>query len=169
MEFGEKNVNNDPLVGRGKSIFPPLNIKLSLMKLFVKALDKDGSYFAYIGKKMPRLSAEKIKAGIFDSPQIRHLIKDFAFVKSMNESERKACTSFCAVVESFLDKRKAENYVELVNEILNSFKSLGCNMSIKVRYLHNHLDRFPENLRDTSEEQGERFHQNIKTMEESYQ
>ena len=42
-------------------------------------------------------------------------------------------------------------------------------MSIKVHYLHNHLDRFPENLGDYSEEQGERFHQDIKTMEERYQ
>ncbi|CAB3235955.1 unnamed protein product [Arctia plantaginis] len=32
-----------------------------------------------------------------------------------------------------------------------------------------HLDRFPENLGDQSEEQGERFHQDIRTMEEGYQ
>ncbi|PNF13896.1 hypothetical protein B7P43_G10663, partial [Cryptotermes secundus] len=43
------------------------------------------------------------------------------------------------------------------------------NMSIKVHYLHSHLDSFPENLGDTSEEQGERFHQDIKTMEDRYQ
>jgi hypothetical protein len=103
---------------------------------------------------MPQLSTEKIKAGIFDGPQIRQLIKDSAFVNSMNEAERKAWTSFVAVVGNFLGKRKAENYVELVNEMLNSFKSLGCNMSIKVHYLHSHLDRFPENLGDMSEEQG---------------
>ena len=55
---------------------------------------------------------------------------------------------------------------ELVNEMFNSFKFFGCNMSIKVHYLHSHLDHFPENIRDTSEEQGERFH---KGMEEHYQ
>ena len=42
-------------------------------------------------------------------------------------------------------------------------------MSIKVHYLHSHLDRFPENFGDTSEEQGQRFHQDIKTMEDRYQ
>ena len=31
------------------------------------------------------------------------------------------------------------------------------------------LDRFPENLGELSEEQGERFHQDIKVMEERYQ
>lgn len=168
MYVGEKNIINDPLVGREKIIFPPLHIKLGLMKQFVKALDKNGSCFAYIQMKMPQLSTEKIKAGIFDGPQIRQLIKDPAFVTSMNEAERKAWTSFIAVVKNFLGKHKAENYVELVNEMLNSFKSLGCNMSIKVHYLHSHLDSFPENLGDTSEEQGERFHQDIKTMEDRY-
>ena len=42
-------------------------------------------------------------------------------------------------------------------------------MSIKLYYLHSHLDRFPENLGDYSEEQGERFHQDIRTMEARYQ
>ena len=32
-----------------------------------------------------------------------------------------------------------------------------------------HLDRFPESLGDVSEEQGERFHQDIKKMETRYQ
>ena len=42
-------------------------------------------------------------------------------------------------------------------------------MSIKIHYLFSHLDRFPENLWELSEEQGERFHQDIKVMEERYQ
>ena len=42
-------------------------------------------------------------------------------------------------------------------------------MSIKVHYLDSHLDRFPKYLGDFSEEQGERFHQDIKIIEERYQ
>ena len=42
-------------------------------------------------------------------------------------------------------------------------------MSIKVHFLHSHLNRFPENLGDVSDEQGERLHQDIKVMEERYQ
>lgn len=49
------------------------------------------------------------------------------------------------------------------------FQRLGCNMSIKMHFLYSHLDRFPENLGDFSEEQGERFHQDLRTMEERYQ
>jgi len=41
-------------------------------------------------------------------------------------------------------------------------------MSIKVHFLFNHVERFPDNLGDVSDEQGERFHQDIKIMEERY-
>ena len=42
-------------------------------------------------------------------------------------------------------------------------------MSINVHYLHSHLYRFSQNLGDFSEEQGKRFHQDIKVMVERYQ
>ena len=139
------------------------------MKQCVKALDPKGPCFAFIGQKMPGLSIEKQRAGIFDGPQIRQLIKDPDFVNSMNEAEKRAWSSFVLVVKRFLGNYKAGNYVELVNQMLEHFRELGCTMSIKVHYLHSHLDRFPENLGDKSEEQGERFHQDLKIMEERYQ
>jgi hypothetical protein len=42
-------------------------------------------------------------------------------------------------------------------------------MSLKLHFLHFHLDYFPENLGDLSEEQGERFHQDVKEMGRRYQ
>ena len=42
-------------------------------------------------------------------------------------------------------------------------------MSIKLPFLNSHLDQFSENLGDVCDEQDERFHQDIKTMEERYQ
>jgi hypothetical protein len=42
-------------------------------------------------------------------------------------------------------------------------------MSLKLHFLHFHLDYCPENLGDLSEEQGERFHQDVKEMERRYQ
>ena len=42
-------------------------------------------------------------------------------------------------------------------------------MSIKLHFLHGHLARFPQNLSDVSDEQGERFHQDISYMEVCYQ
>jgi len=72
-------------------------------------------------------------------------------------------------VHNFLDKNKASNYAELVTNMLTAFGKLGCNMSIKMHYLFSHIDWFPENLGSMSDEQGERFHQDIKEMETRYQ
>ncbi|GBN72113.1 hypothetical protein AVEN_106987-1, partial [Araneus ventricosus] len=46
---------------------------------------------------------------------------------------------------------------------------LGCHMSIKLHFLHRKLADFPKNLGAVSDEQGERFHQDLKVMEVRYQ
>ena len=169
MTVGEANVINEPLVARENIIIPPLHIKLGLMKQFVCALPVNGTCFNYICRQFPGLSIEKIKAGIFDGPQIRKLIRDPEFVESMTDVESAAWCSFVLVVKNFLGNFKSDNYEELVGNMLSKFKDLGAKMSIKIHYLFSHLDRFPENLGDYSEEQGERFHQDIQIMEERYQ
>jgi len=169
MIVGAANVINKPLVDKNKIILPPLHIKLGLMKQFVRALDKSGDCFKYICRSFPGLSMEKLKAGIFDGPEIRKLISDSNFTKFMNGTEASSWKSFVSVVQNFLGNHRAENYEELVQDMLANFRQLGINMSIKVHYLHSHLNRFPDNLSDFSEEQGERFHQDMKVMEERYQ
>lgn len=166
---GNHNVTNVPLVSRDRIILPPLHIKLGLMKQYVKALNKDGGCFNYISTKFPNLSSEKLKAGIFDGPQIRKLVNDPNFSCTMSEVEKNAWDSFVWVIQNFLGNRKSDDYVEHIEEMLSHFQRLGCNMSIKIHFLQSHLDHFPENLGDMSEEQGERFHQDIRNMEERYQ
>ena len=63
-------IPGSPLVKRSKIVFPPLHIKLGILKQFVKALEKDGDYFKYIFMKFAGLSIEKLKAGVFDETQI---------------------------------------------------------------------------------------------------
>ena len=46
------------------------------MKQYVKALNKDGDCFEYLGEKFPAISDAKLKEGIFDGPQIRALFED---------------------------------------------------------------------------------------------
>ena len=154
---------------RNRIILPPLHIKFGLMKQYVKVLNKEGECFEYISKKFSNLSSEKLKAGVFDSPQIRKLVNGPDFSISISEIEKNACDSFVWVIQNFLGNKKADDYVEHVEVMLSYFQRLGCNMSIKVHFLHSHLDRFPANLGDLSEEQGERFHQDIWTMEEQFQ
>ena len=45
---------------------------------------------------------------------------------------------------------------------------MSCKMSLKIHFLHSHLDFFPSNLGAVSDEQGERFHQDILQMEQRY-
>ena len=167
--MGDKNIINEPLVIWDHTTLPPLHTKLGLMKQFVKALDKHGDCFNYIVKKFPGLSMEKMKAGIFDGPQIGKLSQDQAFTSHMTAVDSAAWCSDVSVVPEFLGNTKASNYQYLVDVMLRNFQAFGLRMSIKLHYLFSHLDYFPENLGDVSEEQGERFHQDIKMMEERYQ
>ena len=87
----------------------------------------------------------------------------------MNLTEKKAWLSFCEVVKNYLGNHRAQNYREIVSNLMKNYKIQKCLMSYKVHLLDSHLDYFLENLGDYSEEQSERFHQDLKTIEERYQ
>lgn len=70
---------------------------------------------------------------------------------------------------NLLGNKRDENYVTLVENMLSSYQALGCNMSLKIHFLHSHLDYFPYNCGAVSDEHGERFHQDIANMEKRYQ
>ena len=82
-------------------------------------------------------------------------MEDPQFQDSMNNAERDAWVSLTVFGGNFLWNYKADNYTE---KGIVFFRQLGSKVSIKVHYLHRHLDRFPENLR----EQGGRFQQGRK-------
>ena len=169
FNVGEKNIQNRPLIDPAKVLLPPLHIKLGIMKQFVKALNKEGQCFKNLCLKFPQLSDEKLKAGIFNGPQIRLLTKDKDFIQTMTSIEKDSWTAFSKVISNFFGNFKADNYESLVENLLLNFEKLGANMSVKMHFLKSHLDYFPDNLGAFSEEQGERFHQDIKTMESRYQ
>ena len=88
---------------------------------------------------LPRLSEAKLKEGIYTGPQIRDLIKDEYFDKLLQGDEKAAWNRFKFVVKGFLGNRRAQNFEELVNNLLQSYQKLGCNMSLKIHFLHWHL------------------------------
>ena len=139
------------------------------MKQFVKALDKESDCFKYIVSVFPGLSYDKIEAGVFDGPQIRKLIDDREFRNTMGLVELEAWNSFVLVVKKFLGNERAVNFELIVETMLKNFRKLGCKMSIKVHFLHSHLSEFPDNCGAVSDEQGERFHQDLKVIEKRYQ
>ena len=123
-------------------------------------------YIWYIGRKFPSISDAKLMQGVFDGPQIRTLFKDPNFITQMNNVESSAWKSFKLVATNFLGNNKSPDYKKIVNKMVMNFKKLGCVMNLKLHFLDLHLDRFPDNVGDYSEEQGERFHQDIKVMEQ---
>lgn len=166
---GSKNIVNEHLVNPDHILLPPLHIKLGLMKQYVKALDKTGNCFQYLCSQFPNLSDAKLKEGIFVGPDIRKLMSDEHFESTMTEIEQQAWRSLNNVVHRFLGQNKQPDYKEIVEDMLQSFKQLGCKVSLKLHFLMSHLDNFQDNLADTSEEHGERFHQELKTLEHRYQ
>jgi hypothetical protein len=83
------------------------------------------------------------------------------FEDQLSEVERAAWKSFQNVTTHFLEYQEAENYCNMVADLVQSYKAMGCNTSLKVRFLDSHLDFLPENLGAVSPEHGERFHHDI--------
>ena len=135
------------------------------MKNFVKGMDKTGRGFEYARNKFPNMSDAKIKKGIFIGPQIREMVQDKQFNEDLNETERNAWLSLKRICKDFVGSHKAANYQDVVQDQLTSYKAMGCNVSLEIPFLESHLDSFPENLGEVSDEHGERFHQDIMAME----
>lgn len=167
-EVGSHNVNHLPLVQPEKLLMPPLHIKLGLIKLFVNRLDPEGEAFRFIQNMFPKLSVAKVKAGVFVGPQVKRLINSEIFPTKLTQFERTAWASFVDVVRGFLGNHKVENYREIVENLVDAYRRMGCRMSLKLHVLHAHLQHFKDNMGDYSEEHGERFHQDIRSFEERY-
>jgi len=134
-------VENQPLVEPSQILLPSMHLKLRLLKNFVNVMNQEAA-FNYLWEKFPRLSEAKFKEGIFVGPQIRDIIKDEYFDRLLQGDEQTAWDSFKFVVKVFLENRMAQNHDEIVNNLLQTYQKLGCNMSLKIYFLQSHLDFF---------------------------
>ena len=50
------------------------------------------------------------------------------------------------VIDIFLGNNKYPDYIKIVSKVLQKFRALGNNMSLKLHFLFSHLGVFPENL-----------------------
>lgn len=167
---GVKNVEKVSLVPSYKVLLPPLHIKLGIVKQFVKAMSRvQSAAFMHIFQVLPSLSEAKINEGIFTGPQIRELLKNKEFERLMTDKEKAAWQSFREVTKNFFGNNKDPDYKNIVSRMLNNFNEVGCLMNLKLHFMHSHIDYFPENLGDFSEEQGERMHQDLREFEKKYQ
>ena len=84
-------------------------------------------------------------------------------------TQKSGWLSFKNVIKKFLGNFKSPDWIKGVSGIVDSFQKLKPSMSLKLHFIDSYIEYFPENLEDYSEEQGERFHQNITVMEQRYQ
>ena len=190
FHIGAGSVVQYPLIEPQKIILPPLHIKLGLIKNFIKALNPQGAAMNFLKLTFPRLSNSKIEngkiilffyitnsiyictslsfLGTLDGTHIKKLLNCEEFSNLLSKQEQNAWTSFKAVVDNFLGNNKADNYKDIVENLLINFKKMKVNQSLKIHFLENHLGFFPSNLGDVSDEHGERFHQDISVMESRF-
>ncbi|GBN33374.1 hypothetical protein AVEN_254889-1 [Araneus ventricosus] len=154
---GTKNISYEPLVIPQCVFLPPLHLELGLRKIFVKALDREGVAFLHLRNKFKHLSEAKVKKGVFIDPQIKAVFRDEEFEKKLSEAEKAVWLAFKSVCTHFLGNKKAEDYEDLVGDMVKCFRVIGCNMSLKLHVLDSHLNFFPQNLGSISVSMGKDF------------
>jgi hypothetical protein len=83
-----------------------------------------------------------------------------------SDDEKAAWNAFQLVATDFLGNVKAVNFRKLVENLVTSYEKLSSsNMSLKMLFLHSHLNSFAVNCGAVSDEDSERFHQDILAME----
>jgi len=90
-------------------------------------------------------------------PQIHKLFRDDMFNNLLQGDEKKAWEAFHLVPSNFLENIRAENYKELIEDMLSLYHKLGCSMSLNIHIFHSHLDFFPDNCSVFSDEHGKLF------------
>ena len=80
------------------------------MKNFVKALPPDGSAYKHLIEHFPQISDAKLRAGVLVGPQIRDLMKDTEFEKTLVHHEKSEWSAFKLLVSNFLGNRRSSDY-----------------------------------------------------------
>ena len=164
---GEHSLKENPLVDMNKVLLPPLPIKLGLMKNFVKALHKmvlPSNTCLLCSQVLVLLSSKRASLSDLRSERWRRILILRSFLK-----ELRAWEAFKSVCSGFLGNTCVPDYQACIEKLLKSDEDMGCRMSLKIHFLHSHLNFFPPNLGTVSDEHGERFHQDIMKMESNYQ
>ena len=84
-------------------------------------------------------------------------MEDKEFIEDLNDSERNIWLSLRGFARTSQEITKAANYREVVQDLLPSYKAMGCNMNLKIHFLESQLEFFPKNLGKVSDDQVKGF------------
>ena len=169
FEVGELGVKGRQLVPNGRILFAPLHIKLGLFSQFIVSLPADCNAKKYLKEKFPYISQPKIDNGAgFDGSKIRRLFKDAEFKKKLTKVQRDAWVGLISLSENFLGNHRSADYEQVVSDFIRVFEKQGIKETVKLHFLRSHLYYFRDNCGMFSDEQGERFHQEVTAIEKRY-
>ena len=128
-------------------------------------MSPEGGASQYLKKKIGAvLNDSKLKAGVFIGSQICEVVHGSNFRQALKDLELQAWNASVSVIENFLGNYRSDRYVDMVEQMIGTFGRMGCRMSLKIHFLHSHLDFSPPNLGAVSDERAERFHQDISVI-----
>ena len=142
---GQSNVKHVPLVDPKNVYLPPLHIKLGLMKQFVIALYKDsGLSVTYVSSLHKSVMLNFAKASLLGHKSASYV---WFWIRHNHDWKWGECMEkFQLLCTDFLGNHKASNFSDLVENFLTNYRSLECRVSLKVHFLHAHLDFFASHL-----------------------
>lgn len=101
---------------------------------------------------------------------LRFQLQNMAFHRKCVHDPSNSKSAFKTMVimfDDFLGIERKATWKRSVEDIMESFEILGCNMSLKLHMLHSHCDVFI-NCVKVNDQHGERFHQDILPLEKRY-
>jgi len=135
-ERTDLNIQHPALVEVGKILLPPLHIKLGLMKNFVKAMDRTSLKLSDTCMKNPIDSAkQRLKRGLCEYSHYSRALqtskfKDDRLNNLLQGDVTLARTAFRICPTNFFGDLRAENYKELLEDMLVQYHKFGCNMPL---------------------------------------
>lgn len=92
------------------------------------------------------------------------------FTNVLTHNYRRTWDAIKAVIEGVLGKNRLQRdeVKTLVKTMLSYFHKIKATMTLKLHFMHHHLDEFLQQLPSESDEQEERFHQVTMPMEKRY-
>lgn len=68
----------------------------------------------------------------------------------------------------FFSNKANESGGDWAAKMIRAYENMSCLMNLKLHLVRSHLDRFPENPSQSSDEMGERAHQDLKLIEKRF-
>ena len=90
---------------------------------------------AFLYKKFPSISQAKLQERMFVGSQIREVLKDLQFEKSLPNLELHAWQAFKWLCVNFLGNAKLHSYQAGVEDLLETHREMSCRLFLKMHFL----------------------------------